>query len=437
MTAYPFHLLFWLFMPLGLLAQSLEFSRHLVDFGSVEEWNNPPAEFSFVNASVAGQYFLAPKHSAKVLLQLPRSRIESGESGLVRVFVYPGKTGPFEETVEFYTSGSAQPIRLVVRGKVKSLAANAALECPKFGESATAPPSDRALVGRVLSRATGRPIGSARVDFPKHTGLFTNAKGQFGLRLPFGLYTVAVEANGHRPYYGLSRISFSTDTLTYWLEPIGSDSLARPDSTTVQQPTEPPVAEPNTDPGDFDRGSFKPNNVVLLVDVSGSMRQDDRIGQVKEAMKGLIDLFRDIDAISLMTFNTQSKVWFELVPGNQKNRMLSRVDSLVPAGQTNGLTALNTAYELANKGFILGGQNRVILITDGQFALNQELKTRLSQESKKGIELLLIGFGGEKDRGLESLRRLSEAVSGRFLRFEPGASQRKTLTEFIKASSRR
>ncbi len=172
-------------MPLGLLAQSMEFSRHLVDFGSVEEWNNPPAEFSFVNASVAGQYFLAPKHSAKVLLQLPRSRIESGESGQVRVFVYPGKTGPFEETVEFYTSGSAQPIRLVVRGKVKSLAANAALECPKFGESAAAPPSDRALVGRVLSRATGRPIGSARVDFPPfHTGLFTNARANLACACP-------------------------------------------------------------------------------------------------------------------------------------------------------------------------------------------------------------------------------------------------------------
>ena len=97
-------------MPLGLLAQSLEFSRTRIDFGVVEGWNNPPADFSFVNGSVSGQYFLAPKHSAKVLLQLPRSRIESGESGLVRVFVYPGKTGPFEETVEFYTSGSAEPI---------------------------------------------------------------------------------------------------------------------------------------------------------------------------------------------------------------------------------------------------------------------------------------------------------------------------------------
>ena len=434
MTAYPFHLLFWLFMPLGLLAQSLEFSRTLIDFGAVEGWNNPPADFSFVNGSVSGQYFLAPKHNARVLLQLPRSRIESGESGLVRVFVYPGKTGPFEETVEFYTSGSAEPIRLIVRGKVKSLAANAALECPKFGESVPPPPSERALVGQVLSRATGRPIGSAKVDFPGHTGIFTNAKGRFGLRLPFGLYTVAVEANGYVPYYGLSRIGFSTDTLTYWLEPL---AMEKGDSLRVEQPNPPPASPPNDDPTDFDRATFKPNNVVLLVDISGSMRKDDRIGQVKEAMKGLIDLFRDIDAISLITFNTQSKMWFELVSGDQKSSMLNRVDSLSPAGQTNGLTALNAAYDLANKGFISGGQNRVILITDGQFALNQDLKARLSQESKKGIELLLIGFGDENDRGVESLRRLSEAVKGRFLRFEPGASQRKALSEFIKASSRR
>lgn len=435
MTAHSLRLLFWLFSPISLFAQSLEFSTTVYDFGTVERWNNSPAEFTFANGSLSGQYFLAPKHSRRVLLQLPRSRIESGESGVVRVFVYPGKTGPFEENIEFFLSGSSVPVRLTVRGRVKSLAENAALECPQFGETGTAAPADRAIMGKVLSRATGKPIPNARVDFPNHSGIYTNAKGNFGLRLPMGLYTVSVEAGGYLPYNGISRVIFTTDTLIYWLDAIENEKT---DSLTESAPgpATPPEPRPN-DPPDFDRATFKPNNLVLLVDVSGSMRQDDRIGQVKEAMKGLIELFREIDAISLMTFNTQSKIWFELVPGNQKSRMLSRVDSLSPAGQTNGLSALNSAYDVANRGFIAGGQNRVILITDGQFAINQELKTRLNQETKKGIELLLIGFGAENDRGVESLRRLSEEVNARFMRFDPGSSQRKTLTDFIKASSRR
>jgi Ca-activated chloride channel family protein len=167
------------------------------------------------------------------------------------------------------------------------------------------------------------------------------------------------------------------------------------------------------------------------------MRQDNRMGQVKEAVRGLISLFRDIDAISLMTFNTQSRLWLELVPGNEKNRLFPRVDSLSPAGQTNGLAALHQAFDLAGKGYISGGENRVVLITDGQFALSQELKTRLMQEKRKGIELLVIGFGSEQDRGVLALQKLAEAVQGRFLRFAPGQGQEKNLVEFIRQASRK
>lgn len=433
MTAFSFRLLFWLFMSAQVLAQPIEISKMMVDFGVVEQWNNPPADFPFVNTSVSPQYLLAPRYSSKVLVQMPRSRIESGESGLIRVFVYPGKTGAFEERVQFYTSGSTQPITLTVRGRIKSLAPDAALACPKFGESAPAPQTERTIAGVVLSRASGQPISSAKVDFPMQTGLFTNSRGKFSLKLPFGLYSVAVEAEGYEPYYGLSRISFSTDSLVYWLNPIGEE----PKDSLISAPLDllPPIT--HDDPSDFDRASFKANNIVLLVDVSGSMRQDQRMGQVKEAVRGLISLFRDIDAISLMTFNTQSRLWLELVPGNQKNRLNACVDSLSPAGQTNGLAALNQAFDLAGSGFISGGENRVVLITDGRFSLPQELKSRMLREKKKGIELLVIGFGGEQDRGVIALQKLSEAVQGRFLRFAPGLGQEKSLVEFIRQASRK
>jgi Mg-chelatase subunit ChlD len=433
MIAFSFRLLFWLFMSASVLAQPIEISKMVVDFGVVEQWNNPPADFPFVNSSVSPQYLLAPKYSSKVLVQMPRSRIESGESGLIRVFVYPGKTGAFEERVQFYASGSTEPIVLTVRGRVKSLAPNAALECPKFGESAPAPQSERTVVGVVLSRASGKAIPNAKVDFPSQTGLFTNFRGKFSLKLPFGLYSVAVEAEGYEPYYGLSRIAFSTDSLVYWLNPLGEE----PKDSLVPTPIDLPPPITYDDPSDFDRASFKANNIVLLIDVSGSMRQDNRMGQVKEAVRGLISLFRDIDAISLMTFNTQSRLWLELVPGNQKNRLYPRVDSLRPAGQTNGLAALHQAFDLAGKGYISGGENRVVLITDGQFALSQELKTRLVQEKRKGVELLVIGFGGEQDKGVLGLQKLAEAVQGRFLRFAPGLGQEKSLVEFIRQASRK
>lgn len=221
--------------------------------------------------------------------------------------------------------------------------------------------------------------------------------------------------------------------MVYWLNPLGEE----PKDSLVPAPSDLPPPITYDDPSDFDRASFKANNIVLLIDVSGSMRQDNRMGQVKEAVRGLISLFRDIDAISLMTFNTQSRLWLELVPGNEKNRLYPRVDSLNAAGQTNGLTALHQAFDLAGKGFIAGGENRVVLITDGQFALSQELKTRLVQEKRKGIELLVIGFGSEQDRGVLTLEKLAEAVQGRFLRFAPGQGQEKNLVEFIRQASRK
>lgn len=153
----------------------------------------------------------------------------------------------------------------------------------------------------------------------------------------------------------------------------------------------------------------EPMNLVFLIDVSGSMYSEDKLPLVQKSFSMLTDNLSSRDRISIVTYAGSDEVVLEGADGNDRQRVLDAINSLEAGGSTAGAAGINTAYEIAEKYFIKGGNNRVILATDGDLnvGLSSESElTRLIEEKREsGVFLSVLGFGSGnlKDNKLEAL----------------------------------
>lgn len=136
------------------------------------------------------------------------------------------------------------------------------------------------------------------------------------------------------------------------------------------------------------------NNIVFLVDVSGSMREVMPL--VKTSLYSLIDNLHKDDVVSMVTYASGVNTVFSGVPGNDKLKLNYEVKNLVADGATFGSGGIELAYSVANDYFIEGGNNRVILFTDGDFNIgkvrDKELENLISQKAQSGIYLTCCGY---------------------------------------------
>ena len=150
-------------------------------------------------------------------------------------------------------------------------------------------------------------------------------------------------------------------------------------------------------------------NLVFLIDVSGSMYDDNKLPLVQKSFSMLTDNLTSADRVSIVTYAGSDEVVLEGADGNDRKKILRAINDLEADGSTAGAAGINTAYDIAQKYFIDGGNNRVILATDGDLnvGLSSESElTRLIEEKREsGVFLSVLGFGtgNYKDNRLEAL----------------------------------
>ncbi len=147
----------------------------------------------------------------------------------------------------------------------------------------------------------------------------------------------------------------------------------------------------------MDNGQLPPQNLVFLIDVSGSMSDANKLPLVQEAFQLLVQEMRPQDKVSIVTYAGQAGVALQPTAGNQADKINQAITTLRSGGSTAGAQGILTAYELAKKNFNRKGNNRVILATDGDFNVgvssNEELVKLIEKERKYGIYLSVLGFG--------------------------------------------
>ncbi|HUP12310.1 MAG TPA: von Willebrand factor type A domain-containing protein, partial [Niastella sp.] len=115
----------------------------------------------------------------------------------------------------------------------------------------------------------------------------------------------------------------------------------------------------------LDPEKIPPSNLVFLVDVSGSMDMPNRLPLLKSAFTLLVNNLRDKDTISIVVYGSTIGVWLQPTSGKEKEKIRKSIEELYPGGATPGESGIRTAYTLAKSQYIKGGNNRVILATDG------------------------------------------------------------------------
>lgn len=152
-------------------------------------------------------------------------------------------------------------------------------------------------------------------------------------------------------------------------------------------------------------------NYVFLVDVSGSMSGDDRLGLAKYGFNTLVDNLGEGDVVSIVKYASGMEVVMDgkECADENKDGIKATMNGLRAGGATNGAGGLELAYQTAQKHFITGGNNRVIIISDGDFNVGRdstdEMKEMIEEKAKSGIYLSVIGvgMGNTRDDMLETL----------------------------------
>ena len=151
------------------------------------------------------------------------------------------------------------------------------------------------------------------------------------------------------------------------------------------------------------------NNIVFLIDVSGSMDRPDRLPLVIESMNLIIDQLGENDVISIVTYAGREEVLADSVSGSNHRELRRIIGGLRASGSTAGAQALRQAYSLASKNFIEGGNNRIILATDGDFNVGEssvaDLISLVEKERDSGVFISVLGYGmgNLKDSMMEAI----------------------------------
>jgi Ca-activated chloride channel family protein len=151
------------------------------------------------------------------------------------------------------------------------------------------------------------------------------------------------------------------------------------------------------------------SNLTFLIDVSGSMQGANRLGLVKTSMKLLVDQLREQDKVSIVVYAGAAGLVLAPTSGHEKTKIKDALDKLEAGGSTAGGAGLKLAYKTAKENFVKGGNNRVIICTDGDFNVGESsddaMERLIENERKSGVFLTVLGYGmgNYKDSKMQKL----------------------------------
>lgn len=178
----------------------------------------------------------------------------------------------------------------------------------------------------------------------------------------------------------------------------------------------------------------RPNNLVFLIDVSGSMQDASKLPLLKRSFRMLVEQLDATDTVAIVTYSNTAQIVLRPTPGDRKWQILEAIDRLRAEGSTAGARGIQMAYDTIREVYDEYGNNRVILATDGDFNVGvssrEELERLIERERERGIFLSVLGFGtgNLKDAKMEVL---ADRGNGNYAYIDSILEARKSLVEEI------
>jgi len=167
----------------------------------------------------------------------------------------------------------------------------------------------------------------------------------------------------------------------------------------------------------LDEWKMAPNNLVFLLDVSGSMQPPERLPLIKSAFRLLVNRLRPQDRVAIVVYAGAAGVVLPPTSGADKDKIIAALDRLNAGGSTAGAEGIELAYQTAEQAYTQDGNNRVILATDGDFNVGvssvEELQKLIEEKRKHNIFLTTIGVGDDNYRD-DMLEMLADKGNGNY-----------------------
>ena len=183
---------------------------------------------------------------------------------------------------------------------------------------------------------------------------------------------------------------------------------------------------------DIDLSEIPQQNLVFLIDVSGSMLDDNKLPLLKKSFLQLLDNLDEEDTVSIVTYANGVETVLDRVKCDDKDIIRDAIDDLEAGGGTNGEGGIQRAYEIAERGFIEGGNNRVILATDGDLNIGisepDQLEKLITEKKESGVYLSVLGFGMYNIRD-DNMERLADCGNGNYAYIDSLLEAKKVLVE--------
>jgi Ca-activated chloride channel family protein len=371
--------------------------------------------------------------------------VAGGVAGGVPGGVVGGTPGPVDEPPlrigkEWQKPGSAQRITVLRESPLLDRRVNVggnesgqpqAVRIDKLEQKAepstggTAEPNDQPY-GDVFFRSAGvNPFVDSEDDH----------LSTFGLDVDTGSYTVARRylRDGHLPPPEAVRLEEFVNYFSYGDQPpargefaLRAEGAPAPFATGEQMR----VVRFNIRGREVSAANRKPAVLTFVVDVSGSMDMENRLGLVKKALSLLLGQLRGADRVGLVIYGDTGKVLLE--PTSDHAAIARAIDSLAPGGSTNAEEGLALAYDVAGRAYRPGAINRIILCTDGVANVGRtgpdSILERIGREARRGIELTSLGFGmGNYNDAL--LEQLADKGDGRYAYIDDFDEARRVFVE--------
>jgi Ca-activated chloride channel family protein len=188
---------------------------------------------------------------------------------------------------------------------------------------------------------------------------------------------------------------------------------------------------------DLDFEEAPKSNLVFLIDVSGSMGSKNKLPLLQKSFDEMVDNLPNDGTVSIVTYSGEEKVVLEGERMSNKKAIKKAIDSLSAGGCTNGEAGMQKAYDIAAKCFIEGGNNRVIMATDGDLNVGissvSDLEKFITNKKDEGIFLTVLGFGTGNYKD-DKLEKIADCGNGNYSYIDSLFEGKKVLGEQLSST---
>lgn len=428
-------------------AQTPQAEPRELDFGKVQEASFLNSYLLIRNTGTKALILLRADAPPEFTVSVGKRIIPAGDTLHLNFSIRPSRAGKFNETIKLFYNGSSEPYSIEVKGELKKLLAKDLSACmnfdPKTGSfsngNASIPLMSKHSV-RFMDATSGKLIKEGSILYISQTSREKSERSTYdGLlesMIPIGPYAFVVTAPGYGTLMMEKYVPVGGATETFMLSPSPKPEV---ESDSIQKETLAEIPKQVDYSTLLDERIYKPNNIVFLVDISGSMKEPEKLPLLKQSMVKLMEPIRPIDKITIVTYGTDVRIAVPTVSGNEKKRVLELIDTLKASGVTAGSKGIQTAYTIAKEQFIAGGNNQVILATDGAFRVSMKDQKMIELSSKNPNQstiLSVIGFSC-KPNALLMLGELTKQGAGSLIQVNNSNQAENALLDEIKNRSKR